>query len=93
MNFVYELYFLFNNESSCTNLSFLKKNHYFHNQHGGIQDLLLVSITFYISAFSPRMLNYAKQDSKHTSLSSNQEFLNVWHHQEAIACTATVTRT
>lgn len=31
-------------------------------------------------------------DSQHRALNSEQEFLNVWRHQEAIACTATGTR-
>lgn len=73
-------------------LSFLKKWDFFHNQHGGIQGLLLVQMSFYISAFSLRTLNYAKYDAQCRPLNSEQRFLNVWHHQEATACTATVTR-
>lgn len=46
MIFIYELYFLFNNESSCTDLSFLEKHETFSNMVA--YKAALVQITFYI---------------------------------------------
>lgn len=48
-----------------------------------------VYVTFYSWEFSPRKLNQAKIANIKT-LSSEQGFLKVWHHQEATACTASV---
>lgn len=87
----HELCFSFKSKCSCIDLSFGKS---------GVSSISS-RITFRALFSSGSLLCFSMQPESSKALmvqkprcsTSEKHFLNAWHHQEAIACTATVVRT